>query len=89
MMTTYDWLCALLVKEYKLAPERLSLDGPLEDLGVDSLGIAELLFNVEDAFGITLPPNPVQLPTLGDVVRYIDELVLDQNGHAPVETPAP
>ena len=89
MMTTYDWLCALLVKEYKLAPESLSLDGPLENLGVDSLGIAELLFNVEDAFGITLPPNPVQLPTLGDVVRYIDELVLDQNGHAPVETPAP
>lgn len=89
MTTTYDWLCTLLLKEYKLAPESLSLDGALEDLGVDSLGIAELLFNVEDAFGITLPPNPVQLPTLGDVVRYIDELVLAQNGHAPGETPAP
>ena len=88
-MTTYDWLCALLIKEYNLAPESLSLDGPLEDLGVDSLGIAELLFNVEDAFGITLPPNPVQLPTLGDVVRYIDALVLAQNGHAPVTTRAP
>lgn len=89
MTTTYDWLCTLLIKEYKLAPESLNLDGALEDLGVDSLGIAELLFNVEDAFGITLPPNPVQLPTLGDVVRYIDELVLAQNGHAPGETPAP
>ena len=89
MTTTYDWLCTLLIKEYKLAPESLSLDGALVDLGVDSLGIAELLFNVEDAFGITLPPNPVQLPTLGDVVRYIDELVLAQNGHAPGETPAP
>lgn len=87
-MTTYDWLCALLVKEYKLKPDSLSPGGKLEDLGVDSLGIAELLFNVEDAFGITLPPNPVNLPTLGDVVRYIDELVLAQNGHAPVTTPA-
>jgi len=84
MTTTYDWLCALLIKEYKLAPESLRLDGALEDLGVDSLGIAELLFNVEDAFGITLPPEPVNLPTLGEVVRYIDALVLAQNGHAPV-----
>jgi acyl carrier protein len=88
-MTTYDWLCAMLIKEYKLAPESITSDGRLEDLGVDSLGIAELLFNVEDAFGITLPPNPVQLPTLGDVVRYIDDLVLTQNGHAPVAVPGP
>ena len=40
--------------------------------------MAELLFNVEDEFGITLPPEPVQLPTLGDVVNFIDALILAQ-----------
>ena len=77
-MTTYERLQAILVKDYKLAPEALTLDAPLEGLGIDSLGVAELLFNVEDEFGIKLPPDPVQLPTVGDVVRYIDKLVAAQ-----------
>ena len=82
-MTTFERLCAILVRDYKLAPEALALDAPLESLGIDSLGVAELLFNVEDEFGIALPPEPVQLPTIGDVVRYIDRLVAAQNGDAP------
>ena len=90
MTTTYDWVCALLVKEYKLAPETLTFDGPLEELGIDSLSMAELLFSVEDAFGIVLPPEPVHLPTLGDVVRYIDALVLSQTGgNAKPPSPQP
>ena len=81
MATTYDWLRATLIKEYSLDPDKLVADAPLEDLGIDSLGIAELLFNVEDEFGIILPPEAVQLPTVGDVVRFIDELILTQKGH--------
>ena len=89
--TTYDWLCMTLVEEYKLDPDKLTPDAPLEALGIDSLGIAELLFNVEDEFGIVLPPEAVQLPTMGDVVRYIDALILAQKGAVdsarPRETP--
>ena len=80
MTSTHDWLCAMLIKEYRIDPDKLALDAPLEALGVDSLGMAELLFYVEDEFGITLPPEPVQLPTLGDVVRFIDALILAQKG---------
>ena len=80
MTTTFERLRAILVKDYKLEPEKLTLDAPLEGLGIDSLGVAELLFNVEDEFRITLPPEPVQLPTIGDVVRYIDELLAAQHG---------
>lgn len=78
MTTTLDTLRAILVRDYKLAPETLTPDAPLESLGIDSLGVAELLFNVEDEFHITLPPEPVQLPTLGDVVGFIDGLVAAQ-----------
>ena len=87
MATTYDWLRATLIKEYSLDPDKLVADAPLEDLGIDSLGIAELLFNVEDEFGIVLPPEAVQLPTMGDVVRFIDALILAQKGH--VDSPNP
>ena len=78
MTTTFERLCAILEKDYKLTPERLALDAPLESLGIDSLGTVELLWNIEDAFKIKLPSEPVALPTLGDVVRYVDDLVAQQ-----------
>ena len=78
MSTTFDRLRAMLIKDYPSTPESLTLTTPLEALGIDSLGLAELLFNVEDEFAITLPPQPVPLPTVGDVVAYIDALVVAQ-----------
>jgi len=78
MTTTFERLGAILTKDYKLQPDRLTLDAPLESLGIDSLGSVELLWNIEDAFQIKLPPDPVALTTLGDVVRYVDELIARQ-----------
>jgi acyl carrier protein len=79
MTTTFDRLSAILMKDYKLQPDRLTLDAPLESLGIDSLGTVELLWNVEEAFQIKLPSDPVELRTLGDVVRYVDELIVRQS----------
>ena len=78
MTTTFDRLCAILLKDYKLAPDQLTADAPLEALGIDSLGVADLLFNVEDEFKISLPPEPVQLLTIGDVAQFIDRLIAAQ-----------
>lgn len=78
MTPTFERLCAMLEKDYKLTPERLTLDAPLESLGIDSLGTVELLWNIEDAFKIKLPSEPIELPTLGDVVRYVDDLIVQQ-----------
>jgi acyl carrier protein len=77
-MTTLERLSKILVKNYKVDPERLTLNGPLEELGIDSLGMAELLFFIEDEFKVQLPFDPVALPTLGDAVRYIDGLLAAQ-----------
>ena len=85
MPTTFERLSAILMKDYKFQPDRLTVDAPLESLGIDSLGTVELLWNIEDAFQIKLPADPVELPTLGDVVRYVDELIAKQGGAvAPV-----
>lgn len=80
MTTTFEGLRAILAKDYKLEPESLTLDSSLEELGIDSLGVFELLFNVEEKFKITLPSESVPLPTLGDVVNYIDQLIAAQHG---------
>jgi len=80
--TTFERLYAILQKDYKLTPDQLTADAPLEALGIDSLGVAELLFNVEDEFKINLPPEPVQLLTIGDVAQFIDRLIAAQHGRA-------
>ena len=78
MSSTFDRLRAMLIKDYPSTPELLTLATPLEALGIDSLGLAELLFNVEDEFAVTLPTQPMPLTTVGEVVAYIDALVQAQ-----------
>jgi acyl carrier protein len=92
MTTTLDRLRAILVTEYKLDPQLLTPDTQLEVLGIDSLGLAELLFNVEDEFKITLPPELMALTTIGSVVQCIDERLAAQLGddiRAEVVMPRP
>ena len=86
---TFDRLCAILMKDYKLEATQLTPDAPLEALGIDSLGVADLLFNIEDEFGISLPPEPVELLTVGDVVRFIDALIAKQQVQTDVPVTAP
>ncbi len=83
MTTSIERLRAILVKDYQLDADRLTLDAPLGGLGIDSLGVAELLFTIEDEFNIKLPSDAVPLATVGDVARYIDQLVAAQHGEAP------
>jgi acyl carrier protein len=81
MISTFDRLRAILVKDYQLAPNTVTMQAKLESLGIDSLGVAELLFSIEDEYRVTLPPEPVDLNTVGEVVHYIDALVA---GRKPV-----
>ena len=73
---------ALLVKDFKLDPGTLTLDARLDELGVDSIGMAELIFSVEDEFGLKLPDAAVQLATFGEVVRFIDDAMAEQRAAA-------
>jgi acyl carrier protein len=74
MNGSFERLCEILARDYKLAPERLQPQATLDSLGIDSLGTVELLWSIEDTFQIKLPSEPVDLPTLADLVRYIDML---------------
>ena len=80
MTTTLEGLRAILVKDYQLDPDAVTIDAPLEGLGIDSLGVAELMFSAEDQFRIRLSPDAVPMTTVGDVVRHIDELTAMQHG---------
>lgn len=78
MTTTTTRIIAMLVKDFKVDPDQLTPDARLEDIGIDSIGVAELLFSIEDAFGLKLPDVPLDLATFGDVVRYVDGQIVAQ-----------
>jgi acyl carrier protein len=59
----------------------------LEDLGIDSLGLVESIFAIEEAFDITVPFNanePSQsdfdISSVGAIVRAVEQLVAEQRG---------
>jgi acyl carrier protein len=78
-MTTLERLQEILLKNYPLAREALTADALLENLEIDSLGVMELFFSIEDEFKLNVPNEKVDLKTLGDVVDYIDHLSAQQH----------
>jgi acyl carrier protein len=75
MVTTFDGLREILVHDFELPAERLTPGTPLEDIELDSLAVTELIFELEDKFGVTAENNGQTFKTLGDIAAYIDELV--------------
>jgi acyl carrier protein len=78
-MTTLERLQEMLARDFALQTGTLVPDATLESLDIDSLRMIEILFSVEDAFGISVPAEPAEIRarvrTLGDLAGYIDELV--------------
>jgi acyl carrier protein len=73
-MSTLGTLQNILVEEFKRNPEQLRPEATLADLGIDSLDLVDLIFKIEDHFGLKIKDDvPRSLVTLADVVAYIDE----------------
>ena len=82
-MTTLQSMKVILTENFGLEPESLSRDANLEALDIDSLSMIEILFAVEDEFKVTIPSEPAawrdQIQTMGDLVDYVDRLVIAQS----------
>jgi acyl carrier protein len=79
MTTTFETMKRIIVKDYELAAERLTPDTPLADIELDSLAVTELIFSLEDEFNVTAKTNGQGMQTLGDIARYIDQLIAERD----------
>jgi len=77
--TTFETMKRIIVKDYELAPERLTPDTPLADIELDSLAITELIFALEDEFNVVAKTNGQGMQTLGDIAAYIDQLIAERD----------
>ena len=77
--TTLERLQGILARDYKIDAAASTIDAPLDGLGIDSLGTVELLWTIEDQFGIKLPSEPGEIRTVGDVASLIDATAASQS----------
>jgi acyl carrier protein len=71
-----------LLAQGTVTPEQLSDPGiRMSELGLDSLGIVEMLFEVEDRYGIHLEDvMQFREMTLNEVVAHMEKIVRDKHG---------
>jgi acyl carrier protein len=56
-MSIKDQVIAIIADQAMLEPADIGMDNTLEDVGIDSLGLVECIFAIEEAFDITVPFN--------------------------------
>lgn len=74
-MTTREKLYDLISQKFELHPRELNPESTLESLGMDSLAVIELLFDIEESFGLMIPHDNLHINTLGDLTEMIDKLL--------------
>lgn len=59
-MNVKESVIAIISEQAVLEPSAVSMDQTLEDLGIDSLGVVESIFSIEEKFDISIPFNANQ-----------------------------
>jgi len=85
-MNIKDRIIEIIAEQAVLEPNDVTMDSTLESLGIDSLGLVESIFAIEEAFDITVPFNanePEQsefdISSVASIVAGIEKLVTEQN----------
>lgn len=86
-MDVKDKVVAIIAEQAVLETEDVTMDSTLDDLGIDSLGLVESIFAIEEAFDISIPFNANEpsesdfdITTVGSIVAGIERLIKEQKG---------
>lgn len=82
-----DKVIAILAEQAVLEPGDVTPEASLADLGIDSLGLVESIFAIEEAFDIQIPFNanePEQsefdISSVAAIIAAVEGLVAAQKG---------
>lgn len=83
--TVQEKVIAILAEQAVLDPGDVALGATLADLGLDSLGLVEVVFAIEEAFDIQVPFNAndpaaseFDVSTVETMVRAVENLIAAQ-----------
>lgn len=76
----------IIAEQAVLEPSDVGLENTLEDLGIDSLGLVESIFAIEEAFDISIPFNANEpeasefdISNVSSIVAGIEALIAEQS----------
>ncbi|MBO6865663.1 MAG: acyl carrier protein [Pseudomonadota bacterium] len=75
----------IIAEQAVLEPSDVSVDMSLEDVGIDSLGLVECIFAIEEAFDISVPFNAndpqesdFDISSVASIVTGVEQLIREQ-----------
>ncbi|UWR23926.1 acyl carrier protein [Sulfitobacter sp. S190] len=84
-MNIQQQVIAIIAEQAVLEPDDVQMDSTLESLGIDSLGLVESIFAIEEAFDISVPFNAnapqesdFDISTVASIVDGIKRLKAEQ-----------
>ena len=85
-MSVQDKVIEIIAEQAVLDPADITLDSTLESLGIDSLGVVESIFAIEEAFDIQVPFNAnnpsdsdFDISSVESIIKGINALVAAQS----------
>jgi len=76
----------IIAEQAMLEPEDVTLDSTPESLGIDSLGLVESIFSIEEAFDISVPFNANEpdasdfdISNVARIVAGIESLIAEKS----------
>ncbi|WP_377505198.1 acyl carrier protein [Octadecabacter sp. R77987] len=85
-MTIAENVTRILAAQALIEPSDVKPDHTLDDLGIDSLGLVESIFAIEEAFDINVPFNAndpsdsaFDISSVAAIIAAVETLVKDQS----------
>jgi acyl carrier protein len=79
-LSAYEFLSEQLVEKFDVDAEKISPESNLSDLGLDSLSIVELVFDVEDEYDVEISEEDANFASLGQAAELVEKLVKAKEG---------
>lgn len=84
-MSVKDKVIAIIAEQAVLEPSDVTEDSTLESLGIDSMGLVESIFAIEEAFDISVPFNAndpsesdFDISSVSAIIAAVEKLVAEQ-----------
>ena len=85
-MEVSETVVKIIAEQAILEPSDVTPDSTLEELGIDSLGLVESIFALEERFDITIPFNANQtestdfdISTVATIIVAIEQLITEKS----------
>lgn len=83
--SVHDRIVAIIAEQAMLGPSEISVEATPADLGIDSLGLVESIFAIEEAFDISIPFNANEpeksdfdISNMGAIIAAVEKLVAEK-----------